>query len=158
MVAALATAMTIGEFLWQLPLSSSTSSLDNDKDGKVNKKGVNIYALGLIFYMTGLATVALGSLLRLDASRSAEYADNDFAKFIGFSDNLALALERISSASPTGERGSTGLGLANGAFAHSYISNPPAPEFPVITWSGLLRTHPSTEDRVARFRAEDSNR
>ena len=44
-----------------------------------------------------------------------------------------------------------GLGLASGAFASSYIDNPPARESPLLTLGGLLRTHPTMEERIERL-------
>ena len=77
-----------------------------------------------------------------------------FAKSIGAGADLASALRKLDeykqSSRVRREQG-VGLGLASGAFASSYIDNPRARESPLLTLGGLLRTHPTMEERIERL-------
>ena len=144
MVAGLGLIMSVGDFL----MSNRRKKKDDDEksDGA---------ALGLILYAAGAISYALGSLLRFGNSRTAEFAADAFAKSVGAGPDLASALRKLEAFEGPATRSKDGLGLASGAFASSYIDNPPARESPLLTLGGLLRTHPSMDDRVARLMAED---
>merc|ERR1719231_926449 len=137
--------MTVGDFL---------SRLRRDDADEDDSDGASFATLGLILYGTGALSYALGSLLRLGNSRTAEFAADAFAKSIGAGKDLASALRKLDtfskSSTMTREQGA-GLGVASGAFASSYIDNPPARESPLLTLGGLLRTHPTMEDRIERL-------
>lgn len=151
MIAALGAAKTVGSFL----LQQSKQTRKKKDDEKDNLSPAMYRGIGYILFGTGLVTVMLGSLLRLGSSRTAEFAADAFAKDIGIGEDLASGLEIISqtNAASTKPRGTGGLGLASGAFSHLYIDNPPNLESSFVNMFGLLRTHPSTKDRVARLRS-----
>lgn len=118
----------------------------------------NIAQWGLLFGGRGddrdrnpLAAIAaivlaplVATIIQLAVSRSREYgADEYAARLIGSGEPLARALVRIES---LGQRGL--VMPPNQATSHLYIANP-------LSGRGLLtlfRTHPLTEDRVARLR------
>jgi heat shock protein HtpX len=148
-VAGLGVVMSAGDILSQIGRGSERDD-DDDDDG-----GVSPATLGLILYAAGALSYRCGSLLRLGSSRTVEFAADAFAKSIGAGADLASALRKLDEFNKfaplvTRERG-VGLGLASGAFASSYIDNPPARESPLLTLGGLLRTHPAMEDRIARL-------
>ena len=96
-----------------------------------------------------IATMLIAPLaamvIQLAVSRSREYGADEFsARLLGDPEPLARALLRIEAA---GQRGL--LMPANNAVSHMYISNPGR-----VVMS-LFRTHPLTEDRVARLRTLD---
>merc|ERR1719152_30690 len=114
MVAGLGFAMTIGDMLMQ---GERRDRRRKSKDDKKDDGGLG--SLGLILYASGAITQAMGTILRMMHSRSAEYAADAFAKSIG-----------------------AGAGLASDAFAASYIDNPPERDSWLLTMGGWLRTHP----------------
>merc|ERR1711861_98828 len=93
--------------------------------GSDDKGDSSLGALGLILYASGAITQAMGTLLRMMHSRSAEYAADAFAKSIGAGADLASALEKLEASHATVKRDEKTLGLAANAFAASYIDNPP---------------------------------
>lgn len=119
---------------------------DNDDDDE-EKSGIE--SLACIFCTAGAISYIIATLLRLSSSRSAEYDADEFAKTLGLGEALASALKKIDDESY--ERDVESLGMAGGAFAHSYISNPPKRENALINLFGLLRSHPATSERVARL-------
>ena len=96
-------------------------------------------SLGLILYASGAITQAMGTLLRMMHSRSAEYAADAFAKSIGAGADLASALEKLEASHATVKRDEKSLGLAANAFAASYIDNPPKARFVVVDDGQWLR-------------------
>ena len=163
MIAALATARTVGSILMRgadRTARRSRRSDNNNNDNEQQQQRTDVFkGVGWILYGTGMVTAFLGSLLRFGSSRTAEYAADAFAKNIGIGEDLASALEIISStnrASPQPRDSSQGLGLASGAYAHAYIDNPPNLESPFVNAFGLLRTHPTTKERVKKLLEKDS--
>merc|ERR1711968_308129 len=111
--------MTIGDYLMQSERSDRRRSRSKSKDDKGDS------SLGLILYASGAITQAMGTLLRMMHSRTAEYAADAFAKSIGAGADLASALEKLEASHATVKRDEKTLGLASNAFAASYIDNPP---------------------------------
>merc|ERR1739848_310696 len=70
MVAGLGFAMTIGDYLMRSERSERRRS--RKKDDKKDDGGLG--SLGLILYASGAITQAMGTILRMMHSRSAEYA------------------------------------------------------------------------------------
>ena len=135
--------------------SSSKSKKDKDEDSGAS--------LGVSLMVAGLATEAAAHLLRLSASRGAEFrADRAAAEAFG-SDTIISALKKISGAAkvrPADLRNQKASGLApisGGAFAHAMISDGAAADAKKKNgfWKALdkignaLRTHPTLEKRVA---------
>ena len=76
------------------------------------------------------------------------------AQSIGAGPDLASALLKLAEYGKSNkvERvNGAGLGIANGAFAQSYIDNPPSRESPFLNLFGLLSSHPSHEERIQRL-------
>ena len=146
MIAGLGFVMSCGDFLSRLG-----RDLDSDSD---DGESGSLRGLGFILWASGTVTYAFGSLLRLGSSRTAEFAADAFAKSIGAGADLASALRKLDEYNQSSrlrrEQG-VGLGLASGAFASSYIDNPPARESPLLTLGGLLRTHPTMEERIEKL-------
>ena len=150
MVAGLGFAMTIGDYLMQSERSERRRSRSKKSDDKGDS---SLGALGLILYASGAITQAMGTLLRMMHSRSAEYAADAFAKSIGAGADLASALEKLEASHATVKRDEKSLGLASNAFAASYIDNPPERDSWLLTMGGWLRTHPRNQDRIERLLA-----
>merc|ERR1719160_1511904 len=148
MVAGLGFAMTIGDMLMQGERRDRRR-----KKSKDDKGDSSLGALGLILYASGAITQAMGTILRMMHSRSAEYAADAFAKSIGTGPDLASALEKLEASHATVKRDEKSLGLASNAFAASYIDNPPERESWLLTMGGWLRTHPRNQDRIERLLA-----
>ena len=87
-------------------------------------------------------------LLQMALTRSREFeADRSGARLIGDGEPLARALLKL-------EQGARQIPMdVNPAQAQAYIVNPLTGRR--IQFAGLFRTHPATEDRVARLRAGD---
>jgi heat shock protein HtpX len=149
MVAGLGFAMTIGDYLMQ----SERQDRRRSKKSKDDKGDSSLGALGLILYASGAITQAMGTILRMMHSRSAEYAADAFAKSIGAGADLASALEKLEASHATVKRDEKSLGLAANAFAASYIDNPPERDSWLLTMGGWLRTHPRNQDRIERLLA-----
>jgi len=148
MVAGLGFAMTIGDMLMQGERRDRRR-----KKSKDDKGDSSLGALGLILYASGAITQAMGTILRMMHSRSAEYAADAFAKSIGAGADLASALEKLEASHATVKRDEKSLGLAANAFAASYIDNPPERDSWLLTMGGWLRTHPRNQDRIERLLA-----
>merc|ERR1712159_98451 len=148
MVAGLGFAMTIGDMLMQ---GERRDRRRKSKDDKKDDGGLG--SLGLILYASGAITQAMGTILRMMHSRSAEYAADAFAKSIGAGADLASALEKLEASHATVKRDEKSLGLAANAFAASYIDNPPERDSWLLTMGGWLRTHPRNQDRIERLLA-----
>ena len=85
------------------------------------------------------------AFIQLAVSRSREYAADEFsARLVGDAEPLIRALSRIEGAARHGY-----VMPPNQAAAHMYIANPGK------AMMSLFRTHPLTEDRVARLREID---
>jgi len=151
MVAGLGFAMTIGDMLMQAERHDRRRS--RSKKSKDDKRDSSLGALGLILYASGAITQAMGTILRMMHSRSAEYAADAFAKSIGAGADLASALEKLEASHATVKRDEKSLGLASNAFAASYIDNPPERDSWLLTMGGWLRTHPRNQDRIERLLA-----
>merc|ERR1712159_189009 len=149
MVAGLGFAMTIGDMLMQSERHDRRRK--KSKDDKKDDGGLG--SLGLILYASGAITQAMGTLLRMMHSRTAEYAADAFAKSIGAGADLASALEKLEASHATVKRDEKSLGLAANAFAASYIDNPPERDSWLLTMGGWLRTHPRNQDRIERLLA-----
>merc|ERR1711970_1595161 len=149
MVAGLGFAMTIGDMLMQ----SERRDRRRSKKSKDDKGDSSLGALGLILYASGAITQAMGTILRMMHSRSAEYAADAFAKSIGAEADLASALEKLEASHVTVRKRDETLGLASNAFAASYIDNPPERDSWLLTMGGWLRTHPRNQDRIERLLA-----
>merc|ERR1719331_2552499 len=121
MVAGLGFAMTIGDMLMQ----GERRDRRRKKSKKDDKDDGGLGSLGLILYVFGAITQAMGTILRMMHSRTAEYAADAFAKSIGAGADLASALEKLEASHATVKRDEKTLGLASNAFAASYIDNPP---------------------------------
>merc|ERR1712224_901705 len=135
MVAGLGFAMTIGDYLMR---SERSERRRKSKDDKKDDGGLG--SLGLILYASGAITQAMGTILRMMHSRSAEYAADAFAKGIGAGADLASALEKLEATHATvKKRDEKTLGLASNAFAASYIDNPPERDSWLLTMGGWLR-------------------
>merc|ERR1719313_3027074 len=148
MVAGLGFAMTIGDMLMQGERRDRRR-----KKSKDDKGDSSLGSLGLILYASGAITQAMGTILRMMHSRSAEYAADAFAKSIGAGSDLASALEKLEATHATVKRDEKTLGLAANAFAASYIDNPPERDSWLLTMGGWLRTHPRNQDRIERLLA-----
>merc|ERR1711977_112039 len=148
MGAGLGFAMTIGDYLMQSERHDRRRSRSKkSKDDKKDDGGLG--SLGLILYVSGAITQAMGTLLRMMHSRTAEYAADAFAKSIGAGPDLASALEKLEASHATVKRDEKTLGLAASAFAASYIDNPPERDSWLLTMGGWLRTHPRNQDSHA---------
>jgi heat shock protein HtpX len=109
---------------------------DRDRDGG----GI----IGLLA-MSLLAPVAAG-LLQMALSRSREYeADRTGARLIGDGEPLARALQKIDAYAHR-----VPMQIDQG-HAQAYIINPLSGR--KVQFASWLRTHPPTEDRVARLRS-----
>jgi heat shock protein HtpX len=104
----------------------------------------NIFAL---LAMSLLAPIAAG-LLQMALSRSREFeADRSGARLIGDGEPLARALMKL-------EAGAKQIPMdIDPAHASAFIVNPLSGR--KMNFGNLWRTHPSTEDRVARLRARE---
>jgi heat shock protein HtpX len=92
-----------------------------------------------------LAPIAAG-LLQMALSRSREFeADRSGAELIGTGEPLARALEKLEA---TARRVPMEIAPAQ---AQAYIVNPLTGR--EVSFANLFRTHPTTEERVARLRA-----
>jgi heat shock protein HtpX len=109
---------------------------DRDREG-----GGNIFGL---LAMVILAPIAAG-LLQMALSRSREYeADRTGARLIGVGEPLARALQKI-------EAYATQVPMnIDPAHAQAFIINPLTGK--KANFANLFRTHPPTDDRVARLR------
>jgi heat shock protein HtpX len=111
---------------------------DRDRDGG------NVFGL---LAMAILAPLAAG-LLQMALSRSREFeADRTGARLIGDGEPLARALQKIDAYA---HRVPMDIDPAH---AQAFIINPLAGR--KVQYANLFRTHPPTEDRVARLRAGD---
>jgi heat shock protein HtpX len=109
---------------------------DRDRDG-----GGNIFGL---LAMVILAPLAAG-LLQMALSRSREYeADRSGAQLIGDGEPLARALQKIESYATQVPMN------IDPAHAQAFIINPLTGK--KANFANLFRTHPPTEDRIARLR------
>lgn len=109
--------------------------------GRDDGEGANPIAL---LAMAFLAPLAAG-LLQMALSRSREYeADRTGARLIGEGEPLAQALQKL-------EAGARRIPMdIDPAHASAFIVNPLTGR--KTSFASLFRTHPSTEDRVARLR------
>merc|ERR1719152_41303 len=145
---------------------------DRKKDGKRRRKKDKSDGSGvaLVLMMAGLGTRAMAHMLRLFASRTAEFrADEAAARAFG-AQTLISALEKIH------HEGATHADLRSNAvgrqFAFAMISDGNAARSPStqgvqhapVTWmqrvrnglgtvAGLLRTHPTLDERVSALNA-----
>merc|ERR1712159_276080 len=148
MVAGLGFAMTIGDYLLQSDRHDRRRS--RGKKSKDDKNDSSLGALGLILYASGAITQAMGTILRMMHSRSAEYAADAFAKSIGAGETGGVPLEDYKAGrEDTRPRVERLRGVASNAFAASYIDNPPERDSWLLTMGGWLRTHPRNQDRIS---------
>src|SRR4051812_35512604 len=112
--------------------------------GGRDRDGGNV--IGVIA-MAILAPIA-AMLLQMALSRSREYeADRSGAKLIGDGEPLARALAKIESSAKQIPM------KIDPAHAQAFIINPLSGQ--KIQFSNLFRTHPPTEDRIARLRSRE---
>ncbi len=133
--AAIATAVTYLAYMAQW---AAMFGGGRDRDGQ---NPVALIATAL------LAPLAAG-LLQAALSRSREFeADRTGARMIGTGEPLARALVKL-------ERGARAIPMdVQPAQAQAYIVNPLTGRR--VQFANLFRTHPSTEDRVARLRSAE---
>src|SRR5262245_46390238 len=111
---------------------------DRDRDGG---NVIGILAMAI------LAPVA-AALLQMALSRSREYeADRSGAKLIGDGEPLAQALSKIEASAKQIPMN------VDPAHAQAYIVNPLTGR--KMQFANLFRTHPPTEDRIARLRSRE---
>jgi heat shock protein HtpX len=112
--------------------------------GRDNDDGANPLAL---IAMSLLAPIAAG-LLQMALSRSREYeADRSGARLIGDGEPLARALLKL-------EEGAKQIPMnIDPAHAQAFIVNPLTGRR--VQFANLFRSHPPTEDRVARLRGRE---
>ena len=107
----------------------------------------------IIMIVADIAAPIAAALIQLGVSRSREYlADESGGRLTGRPMALADALMKL-------ERGCTVAASASGsydrdAYSSVWITNPTGTKIK-STLSGLFRTHPSTEDRIAKLRELD---
>jgi heat shock protein HtpX len=112
--------------------------------GRDNENGGNIF--GLIAMMI-LAPIA-AAILQMALSRSREYeADRSGARLIGDGEPLAQALQKIEAYAKQVPMN------IDPAHAQAFIVNPLTGK--KANFANLFRTHPPTEDRVARLRSRE---
>jgi len=147
MLGGLGAIMTVGDLLTRF--NRPVYYDDDDSDS-----GASLFAIGTALYLTGLLSYAFGFLVRAGNSRAREFEADAFAKSIGAGDALASALRKLEDFSERNtvvRENGVGLGIARGAFASSYIDNPPSRESPFLNLFGLLRSHPTTDERIQRL-------
>lgn len=148
MLGGLGALMSVGDLLTRFDRP------DYDVDDNEDDAPPSLYAVGWMLYVTGALSYAFGFLVRAGNSRTREFEADAFAKSIGAGSDLASALRKLDEygkGNKVERQNGVGLGLARGAFASSYIDNPPSRESPFINLGGLLRSHPTTEERIARL-------
>ena len=146
MAAGFAGALDLGWNLLTTPKSRSKS----DKDDKDNESSSFVAALALV--AVGAAQYAMGTVLRLAASRGDEFAaDSVAAQMPGGAEALARALTKIQKAARVEGVRRDALGRSGGAFAALFIANDEKHDAPT-SWSEWLATHPSTQRRIANLR------
>jgi heat shock protein HtpX len=112
--------------------------------GRDNRDGGNVF--GLIAMMI-LAPIA-AAILQMALSRSREYeADRSGARLIGDGEPLAQALQKIEAYAKQVPMN------VDPAHATAYIINPLTGR--KAQFSNLFRSHPPTEDRIARLRSRE---
>jgi heat shock protein HtpX len=133
--AALALVIT---FVARMAMWGAMFGGDRDRDGG---NVIGILAMAI------LAPIAAG-LLQMALSRSREYeADRSGAKLLGDGEPLAQALAKIESSAKQIPMN------VDPAHAQAYIVNPLTGR--KIQFANLFRTHPPTEDRIARLRSRE---
>jgi len=145
MLGGLGAIMSVGDFLTRI----DRPVYDDDDD-----EGGSLFALGWVLYFSGMLSYAFGFLLRAGNSRAREFEADAFAKSIGAGPDLASALLKLAEfgkGNKVERENGVGLGIARGAFAQSYIDNPPSRESPFLNLFGLLSSHPSHEERIQRL-------
>ena len=146
MLAGLSGAMQLGDYFMKSARFSQFLGRRSNEDQKRSSAGA---AIGLVLYVAGISTFASGTLLRLASSRKAEFAADDVsAEALGSGWYLAEALKKLEMTHGTVRRNR--LAWRRGAFSHLYIDNPPNRQ-PLESLWGLLRTHPTTQERVGRL-------
>jgi heat shock protein HtpX len=111
---------------------------DRDRDGG------NVIGLLAMAILAPLAA----ALLQMALSRSREYeADRSGAKLIGDGEPLARALQKIESYAKQVPMN------IDPAHAQAFIINPLTGQ--KVQFANLFRTHPPTEDRIARLRSRE---
>ena len=115
--------------------------------GRSSSRDDNGGALGLLFTIIVAPFAAM--MIQLAISRSREYeADKSGGEICGNPLSLASALEKLDYASSRMRP----LAGATTSTAHMCIVNPL--KGANVTFSSLLSTHPSTQDRVARLKEQ----
>jgi heat shock protein HtpX len=120
------------------------SAMFGGAGGRSDDRGGNPIGLLVLALLTPLAA----GLLQMALSRSREFeADRSGARLIGEGESLARALEKL-------ELGVRRIPMdVNPAQAQAYIVNPLTGRN--VQFSNLFRTHPSTQERVARLRGRE---
>ncbi len=101
----------------------------------------------LVMIVLALILPVAAMIIQMSVSRSREYmADEGAARLTGHPEWLQSALMKLSSANHR-----SGMRDADEATAHMFIVNPLSAKH--LNMAGLFRTHPTTEDRIARLEA-----
>lgn len=101
----------------------------------------------LVMLVLSLVLPLAAMIIQMSVSRSREYmADEGSARLTGHPEWLQSALGKLSSANHR-----SGMQDADEATAHMFIVNPLSAKH--LSMAGLFRTHPSTEERIARLEA-----
>jgi len=134
------------DYGWQLVKSEMRTERKDDK--KKDKDEGSLVIPGLALMAVGAAQYALGTLLRLSASRKDEFAaDAVAARMPGGAQALARALQKIEKAAEVERVQRDALGQLHNALATLYIANSHKHDA-LSTWSDWLGTHPTTERRI----------
>jgi len=100
----------------------------------------------IMMILMALLLPLAASIIQMTVSRSREYmADEGAARITGEADGLQSALSKLDNYARSGHQ----IHNATEQTAHMFIINP----FSGLksTFGGLFRTHPTTEDRIARL-------
>lgn len=99
----------------------------------------------IVMLVLSLILPIAAMVIQMSVSRSREYmADEGAARLTGHPEWLQSALSRLSSANHH-----SGMRDADEATAHMFIVNPLSAKD--LNMASLFRTHPTTEDRIARL-------
>jgi heat shock protein HtpX len=136
-------ATLVGAITWLAQMAQWAAIFGGGRSSD-DEGGGNPFAVLIVAVVAGLAA----SLLQLAVSRSREFeADAAAARLLGDGEPLARALEKL-------ELGARALPMqANPATAHLFIVSPLSGRGGSAgIFARLMRTHPLTEERVARLR------
>jgi heat shock protein HtpX len=136
-------ATLVGAITWMAQMAQWAAIFGGGRSSD-DEGGGNPFAVLIVAIVAGLAA----TMLQLAVSRSREFeADAAAARLLGDGEPLARALEKL-------ELGARALPMpANPATAHLFIVSPLSGRSGSAgLFAKLMRTHPLTEERVARLR------